>query len=388
MEILLVTREFPPFVLGGVAYHSYYLARSLIALGHNVTILTSDHCYSNKDFSMFNLENLNIQKIRYYNLPAPRIWFNEAVKRYLANHCFVNKFDIIHSHEYIDFKEINNNKNVILKIHTNLNEKPKYILKDMPCGFKQYIAYNLSNFFLWPMEQKLELKSLKSSSIRIYISQLAKNTYEQYYNFNDCNYNIIYNGVDTDLFNIKHEKNELNSHNEKYFLFVGSTEYRKGFDIICTCLNEINTKSNNIKIKVVGQFNSNNPHFKKMEYLNKIEFVGRTDQQKLMNLYQNAIALIHPARYEPFGNVVLESLACGTPVIISNEKYCGAAEILNNNCGIKINPHEPTELADAMQYILDNPEQFKSENCRKLAEKYTWGKVAKETIEFFNKSRG
>jgi len=379
MNILLITREFPPFVLGGVAYHSYNLARSLIDLGHNVTVLVPSNCYSNKDNSIFNLNELDIVKIHYNELPVPRIWFSRAVKRQLLKSGFTDKFDIIHSHEYIDFKGIN--LPAILKIHTNLNEKSKYISESLAIGFKSQVSIRLAKAILWPIEKKLELRSLKSSVTRIYISQLAKTKCETYYNFKDSNYRIVYNGVDTNLFNVEPKKNNFDFKKEKYFLFVGGTEYRKGIDIICNCLNQISIDTSSFKVKIVGQYNSDSLHIKAVSHHNNIEFLGRTNQQDLLNLYQNAIALIHPARYEPFGNVVLESLACGTPVILSDENHCGAAEIINKDCGIKINPNNPIELADAMEYIFKNREQYNPEDCRNIAEKYTWERVALETIK-------
>ncbi len=383
MKILLITREFPPQVLGGVAYHSYNLAQGLRKLDHHVKVLTASTSSHKKETSDFNLNNLDVVRVGYPDFPAPRLWFNVAVKNYIKSNKELTDVDLIHSHEFINFSDAPKDLTTVLKIHYNLTEKHKYLAGENLNKLLRPFALSAARYFLWPVERSLELSSLKSTTGRIYNSRLTRRIYESRYHFNDDCYEVIHNGVDLTRFDCNGGNKERN---EKYFLFAGGVSTRKGLSVLISSLNRFNL-SNDFKMKIVGDISSKLEIVQKAKKDGSLEFLGRLPHDELVNLYQNAIALIHPALYEPFGNVILESLACGTPVIISNEDHCGAAEILTDDCGIKIDPQNPSELADAMQYVADNPYEFKAKSCRKLAERYPWERVATETIKYVKSLR-
>ena len=64
--------------------------------------------------------------------------------------------------------------------------------------------------------------------------------------------------------------------------------------------------------------------------------------------------------------MVLESLACGTPVIVNAES--GVSEVLNENCGVMIKNPDCEKLGEVIDKF--NKTKFNREKCRELAEKY------------------
>ena len=79
---------------------------------------------------------------------------------------------------------------------------------------------------------------------------------------------------------------------------------------------------------------------------------------------------------EPFGLVVVEALACGTPVVAMNSG--GPAEILGQHgCGLLVDSATPQALADALKVILDSDERFQQFSTAALrsAADFHWEKT-------------
>ena len=66
---------------------------------------------------------------------------------------------------------------------------------------------------------------------------------------------------------------------------------------------------------------------------------------------QQSAALILPSRAESLGMVLVEALACGTPVVATR---CGGPEdIVNEQVGILVPPEDPQALANGIEHVLD-----------------------------------
>ncbi|MEZ6136557.1 MAG: glycosyltransferase family 4 protein [Pirellulaceae bacterium] len=89
----------------------------------------------------------------------------------------------------------------------------------------------------------------------------------------------------------------------------------------------------------------------------RIEFHGRVSDTRATELLQDARVLCLASDNEPFGLVVVEALACGTPVVAMNSG--GPAEILGEHgCGLLVDSTTPQALAAALKVILDSDERF------------------------------
>ena len=102
-----------------------------------------------------------------------------------------------------------------------------------------------------------------------------------------------------------------------------------------------------------------------------ILFAGRQDE--IENYFGAADLLALPALQEAFGNVVLEALAAGLPVLVSGT--VGAAEVLTGELeqGILTCPDDPLEVEARVLALLDPKRwQFISEQARRLGERYSW----------------
>lgn len=101
-----------------------------------------------------------------------------------------------------------------------------------------------------------------------------------------------------------------------------------------------------------------------LEMTQKVDFLGF--QQNIVEIYHWLDVVVHTSTQpEPFGLAIVEAMACGKPVIVSQAG--GAAELFSHNYdAVGVPPGEPDALASAIESLLDNPNQRQSlsENAR------------------------
>lgn len=121
-------------------------------------------------------------------------------------------------------------------------------------------------------------------------------------------------------------KNKIN------LLSIGRLTYQKGYDVLLDAFSKINNKD--LHLTIVGSGEENNNLIKQSERLginNNVTFIPSTDNPYA--LMKNADVFISSSRWEGYPNVVIESIACGTPVL-ANDYPGGINEILDGENGL------------------------------------------------------
>ncbi len=88
--------------------------------------------------------------------------------------------------------------------------------------------------------------------------------------------------------------------------------------------------------------------------------------QELVELYRKASVFVNPTHNDTFPTVNIEALACGTPVV--TYATGGSPESVDSKTGLVVPKGDVEALAGAVMRVLDNPGEFKAENCRSRAE--------------------
>jgi UDP-glucose:(heptosyl)LPS alpha-1,3-glucosyltransferase len=202
---------------------------------------------------------------------------------------------------------------------------------------------------------------------------------------------VIYNGVDEQRFHFSLRARFREVIRKRWhipldaptILFVGTGFRRKGLDRLLKAWGAPQMKD--VYLVVAGDDARRGRYeaLAEQHAKNKIVFVGRRDDVE--SYYGAADLLALPAIQEAFGNVVLEALAAGLPVVVS--ETVGAAEILKGRLadGIVAHPEDPKEMATTLSAMLERARSgdFSSE-ARKLAEAYSWGNHFKRLDGFLN----
>lgn len=226
--------------------------------------------------------------------------------------------------------------------------------------------------------EKLQYRPGGSKKI-LAVSQLVKREIETVYGVPGAKIAVIYNGVDTGRFHPRRRaaarqrirglwKVPLEA---PLVVFVGNSFQRKGLDRVFKAW--MSPRLEKFHLLVVGE-DANRARYQaraRNEAKGRVVFTGR--QTEVEDYFAAADLLILPALQEAFGNVVLEALACGVPVITS--RAVGAAEVLAGELqeGILDQPDDAAEMEAKLLHMCDGVRlPLLSGKARRLAESYSW----------------
>ena len=162
------------------------------------------------------------------------------------------------------------------------------------------------------------------------------------------------NGIEIDKFNFSKK-------GKGYLAFAGRLTPEKGAHTAIKVAKELD-KPLKIAGKIYPQYKDYWEKEIKPNLSEKIEYLGLLPREKMSNFYKNADALLMPIeREEPFGLVMIEAMACGTPVVAFN-KGAVPEVIKNNETGFIVK--NPKEMIKATQNI----EKIKRKDCREHVE--------------------
>jgi glycosyltransferase involved in cell wall biosynthesis len=168
------------------------------------------------------------------------------------------------------------------------------------------------------------------------------------------------------------------------FLSVGNISEQKGIKDLLYAVKKWMPK-NDIEFWIVG----NGPEKNKFIELSKIlkidyciKWFGEINRKNIVKLYQECDVFVLPSKYETFGIVYIEALACGKPIIATK---CGGPEsIINEKNGILIKIGNIIELSEALQYMFKNISKYSEHIIRKeIEEKYSREVVVKQIISLY-----
>ncbi|WP_082149073.1 glycosyltransferase family 4 protein [Bellilinea caldifistulae] len=182
---------------------------------------------------------------------------------------------------------------------------------------------------------------------------------------------VNYLGVDTDKF-----KPLTGVQKTNMIISVGSLTPLKGFDFIIRSISLIPPHHQPI---LVISSNFSNPE--EFHYLNnlanqlgvKVQFLEGIPDEKLVELYNQAVLTAYAPHREPFGLVALESMACATPVV--GVKEGGLLETIQDRISGRLVERNEEIFARAVFEFLSNPQtslEYGQNGYRRVQEKWSW----------------
>lgn len=168
----------------------------------------------------------------------------------------------------------------------------------------------------------------------------------------------VYHGIDIKTFSPSFEKKD------NHFVFLGTLSENKGIDIAVRFAHQLG-----VKLTIAGEIRDNDRSFLGKDvfpYIDgeRIKFIGEIGHAKKVSLLSSATALLFPSRWnEAFGLIMIESLACGTPVIALNSG--AVSEILKDGTTGYVVDDELL-FGEAIKKIAE----ISRKTCRNEAEKY------------------
>ncbi len=211
--------------------------------------------------------------------------------------------------------------------------------------------------------RKRDIDASKKVDYFIAISKFIKKKIKKIYN-RDAK--VIYPPIELDKYKYKKQK-------EDFYMVVSRLKAYKRIDVAVKAFNKLNKR-----LIIIGTGDSEIP-LKKIAKGN-IKFLGRVEENELLELYGNARALIFTGE-EDFGLTPLEAQASGTPAIAF--KSGGALEtILEGKTGFFYDWQEADSLADAVRKLEKN--RIDPVLCRKNAAGFDFKYFKKQIVNFIS----
>ncbi len=371
MKIALVCRHYT-LEKGGLEKYTVFLSRALARLGHEV------HVFSNTrmDDPGMIFHRVPILKV---SSPIKHLTFSYFLRKRLRKECF----DIVQSMERTFYQDIYRVSDGINPVQMRQRYPNPTIRKLKAMGPRRRVL------------SFLERVIYEQDGCRAVVtnSKLVRDQILHHYAAKPEKIFVIYNGVDTDRFNLevgKKFREETRrslgvSSDETVVLFVANDFELKRLDLVLKALALRNEPS--LKLVVAGSGNPE-PYRKRARELglsNRVSFTGACGQVE--RLYAAGDVFVLPTLYDAFANVCLEALACGLPVVTTENN--GAAELIRDGeQGYILKTSEPAELAERLASLGSKLERaFMGERSAKTASAFTLDKHLTEVSKLYERVR-
>jgi glycosyltransferase involved in cell wall biosynthesis len=386
MKILMLTWEYPPRVVGGIARVVHDLSKRLIKDGHDVTVITyreGDVPYYEEDkgVKVYRVDNYIINPNNFIDW-IMQMNFNMIAK---ANEIIAKEgnFDVIHAHDWLVAYAAKTLKHsydtpIVATIHATEAGRNSGIHDDV----QRYI-----NDTEW-------LLTYEASEV-IVNSNYMKNELQRLFGLPFEKINVVPNGVNLNLFTGVERDYEFRRKyamdNEKIILFMGRLVYEKGVQHLIAAMPKILNGYHDAKLIIAGKGGMMDELRAEVDALgisNKVYFAGYLNGKDVAKMYKAADISVFPSTYEPFGIVALEAMLSENPVVVSD--IGGLNEIVTHReNGMKTYAGNPNSIADSILELLYDHGLCASivkKAKYKVRNEYNWNKIAQDTHFTYQKA--
>lgn len=237
-------------------------------------------------------------------------------------------------------------------------------------------------------QRKLVKSALDESDCIVSVSNGLKDHILKYTNNEELR--VIPNIVNIKKFNISPQKS---SSNKFTFLTVCYLNNNKGLDILLKAFSRLSKQSEDINLVICGDGREKQNLInlsKELGIEEKVNFVGAVSRDEVNLQMNRANCFVLPSRFETFGVVLIEALACGLPII--STKTSGPSDIVTKDNGLLVNIDDVEQLSEAMNNIYENIEEYNSIKIRQSCiELYSESSITEKIIDLYKeiiKKRG
>ena len=386
MKILMLTWEYPPRIVGGIARVVHDLSKRLIKDGHDVTVVTYregelPYYENDKGVEVYRVDNYMITPNNFIDW-IMQLNFNLVAK---ASELIAKEgnFDVIHAHDWLvanAAKTLKHAYNIPLvsTIHATESGRNSGIHDET----QRYI-----NDTEWMLTYESTEVIVNSNFMKGHIQGLFGLPFDKI--------NVIPNGINLTNFNGIERDYEFRRQyaldNEKIILYMGRLVYEKGIQHLISAMPKILDNYHDAKLIIAGKGGMIDELKAQVEYMgisNKVYFTGYLDARQVQKMYKCADVAVFPSTYEPFGIVALEAMLAGVPTVVSD--VGGLNEIVEHGItGMKSYAGNSNSIADSILTLLYDHALATNvaKNAKtKVKELYNWNKIAQDTHFTYQKA--
>ena len=379
MKILMLTWEYPPRIVGGIARVVHDLSKRLIKDGQEVTVITYrdgnvPEYENDKGVEVYRVDNYMIHPNNFIDW-IMQLNFNMIAKATEV----INKeggFDVIHAHDWLvtyAAKSLKQSFNLpmVATIHATEAGRNSGIHDDT----QRYI-----NDTEWLLTYEATEVIVNSNYMKGHVQGLFGLPFDKI--------SVIPNGINLNNFTgIDRDydfRRRFAMDNEKIILYVGRLVYEKGVQHLISAMPKILENYHDSKLVIAGKggmIDELKSQVDSMGLSNKVYFTGYLNQKEVQKMYKCADVAVFPSTYEPFGIVALEAMLAGIPTVVSD--IGGLNEIVEHGVnGMKSYTGNPNSIADSVLSLLFDPQLAMNvtKNAKnKVKDEFNWQKIAQDT---------
>ena len=379
MKILMLTWEYPPRIVGGIARVVHDLSKRLIKDGHEVTVVTykdgdTPYYENDKGVEVYRVDNYIIHPNNFID------WILQLNFNLIAKATEIinkkGKFDVIHAHDWLvanAAKTLKNSFNIplISTIHATESGRNSGIHDET----QRYI-----NDTEWLLTYESTEVIVNSNYMKSHVQGLFGLPFDKI--------NVIPNGINLNNFSgIDRDydfRRQYAMDNEKIILYVGRLVYEKGVQHLIAAMPKILENYHDSKLIIAGKggmLDELREQAYNMGLSDKVYFTGYLNSKQVQKMYKCADVAVFPSTYEPFGIVALEAMLAGVPTVVSD--IGGLNEIIEHRVdGMKSYAGNSNSIADSVLSLLYDPQLAANVSKKakiKVKEEFNWNKIAQDT---------
>ncbi|TDA67501.1 MAG: glycosyltransferase family 1 protein [Clostridia bacterium] len=384
MKVLMLSWEYPPASVGGLARHVEELAAALTDMAEVHVLTRGGPSAPGPEDSVL------VHRVEPYSLnPADFLgWvfqLNMALlEQGIRLYQHYGPFDILHAHDWLVAFAARALKHAYLvplvaTIHAT------------EAGRNQGL-HNDTQRYISSVEWWLAYEAWRV----IVCSQHMRQEVRRFFQVPDDKLEVVPNGVRPERFQVRPDLNlrlQYAAPGEKIIFFVGRLVPEKGVQVLIQAMPAVLRNCPEAKLIVAGQ----GPMEGELKYLAqnlglgpKVYFTGYLDDARRNALYAVADVAVFPSLYEPFGIVALEAMAAGTPVVVADTGGLGEV-VTHGESGLKAFAGSAASLAENIFRVLREQglaDYLRQEAARCIASRFNWPRIAQHTYKVYQRVVG
>ncbi|MCW1310133.1 MAG: glycosyltransferase family 4 protein [Candidatus Nanoarchaeia archaeon] len=289
-------------------------------------------------------------------------------------------------------KNLRGRKNVV--IHTNSD-----IVNTVMATWKMKIP--LVNTYHsgigWSKKDRITYKIFMQKRFKkiVAVSNSVKQAIEKTVGIEASKIKVIYNGIEIEKFNANPKIMQVNQNNKVKLICVGRLAKEKGFEYLLEALRHVNS---NLTLYIVGDGDLReelNEFVVKNKLEKEVMFLGAIDNDQIPKILWSADIYVMPSLYEGFSVSLIEAMAAGKPVLISN--IAPFREMLGIDCmnsqsnyfptdyGVMFKAGDSVSLFNAIEWMLDNKDKWEEfgKNSYERAKIFDISKTVREYEQIY-----
>jgi glycosyltransferase involved in cell wall biosynthesis len=284
---------------------------------------------------------------------------------------------------------------------------PSHYLPPLPLGLPKtctihdlgYLRYTaqFNKYDFWQLRIWTAISICISKCI-IAVSEFTKKDIVRHYPFASKKVFVTHHGYDEGRFNNKISKNVVRQVAKKYkiptsknyILFLSTLKPSKNVEGLIDAYKLICKRYKDCILVISGkkgwQFDSIYEKVEKLKLERRVIFTGFIDEKYKPAVMKGAKVFVSPSFWEGFGMHVLEAMAVGTPVVVSNK---ASLPEVAGDAGIYVDPYDYKDIARGIKKVLKLNKNGYNRLVKRAIEqskKFSWDKTAKSTLEVFERS--